>query len=67
MALSIRYKVVGGREGENCCVSEMDAQETLTKTLERYTRLGCRITHIGDEYLVEDSAGDLVATYELIH
>ncbi|HEU4626198.1 MAG TPA: hypothetical protein VFS52_15620 [Steroidobacteraceae bacterium] len=67
MGLSIRYKVVGGREGEDLCLTEMDVQETLTKTLERYTKLGCRVTHIGDEYLIEDSAGDLVATYEIIH
>jgi hypothetical protein len=63
----IRYKVVGGCEGENLCPSETDAQETLTKTLEEYARRGYRISHFGDEYIIEDRAGDLVATYELIH
>jgi hypothetical protein len=67
MSMSIRYKVVGGREGENLCVSETDAQETMNKALEEYTRLGCRISHIGDEYIIEDHAGDLVATYEFVH
>ena len=67
MSLSIRYKVVGGREGENLCASETDAQETLSKTLEEYSRRGYRISHFGDEYIIEDHAGDLVATYEIMH
>jgi hypothetical protein len=67
MSLSIRYKVVGGREGENLCASETDAQEALTRTLEEYASRGYRISHFGDEYIVEDRAGDLVATYELMH
>jgi hypothetical protein len=63
----IRYKVVGGREGEDLCISEAEALETLTKTLDEYTRRGYRISHFGDEYVVEDRGGDLVATYELMH
>lgn len=67
MSLSIRYKVVGGREGEDLCASETDAQETLSKTLEECAKRGYRISHFGDEYIIEDRAGDLVATYELVH
>ena len=67
MNMSIRYKIVGGREGENLCSSELDAQEMLTKTLEKYTRHGFRVSQFGNEYVIEDSSGDLVATYEIMH
>ena len=67
MSMSIRFKVVGGREGEDLRATEADARAALTKTLEEYTRRGHHVSNYGDEYVIEDSGGNLVATYELIH
>jgi|GEM_PF-2325109 len=67
MSMSIRYKVVGGCEGEDLRGSEAEARAALSKMLEAYTQRGHHISNFGDEYVVEDSGGNLVATYELVH
>jgi hypothetical protein len=67
MSTIIRYKVVGGAEGEDLRASEADAREALEQMLDRYLARGHRISNVDDEYVIEDSGGNLVATYELIH
>ena len=67
MSMVIRYKVVGGVEGEDLRASEADAREALERMLDMYLRRGHHISNIDDEYVIEDSGGNLVATYELIH
>jgi len=64
--MSIRYKVVGGREGEDLRATEADALEALEKMLDTYLQRGHHVSHVDNEYVVEDSAGQLVATYELV-
>ncbi len=66
MSMTIRYKVVGGREGEDLRANEADARETLEKALDTYLQRGHHISNIDNEYVVEDSGGNLVATYELV-
>ena len=67
MNMCIRYKVVGGCEGEDLCASEEDAREALQKILNAYVQRGHHVVTMGDEYIVEDHGGYLVATYELMH
>jgi hypothetical protein len=67
MGMSIRYKVVGGAEGEDLRSSEADAREALERMLDTYIQRGHHISSIDDEYVIEDSRGNLVATYELVH
>jgi hypothetical protein len=64
--MTIRYKVVGGREGEDLRATEADAMEALEKMLDTYLQRGHHVSHVDNEYVVEDSGGQLVATYELI-
>jgi hypothetical protein len=64
--MTIRYKVVGGREGEECRATEADALESLEKVFDGYLQRGHHISHLENEYVIEDSGGNLVATYELI-
>lgn len=66
MGMTIRYKVVGGREGEDLRATEADALETLEKVLDTYLQRGHHVSHLENEYVIEDSGGNLVATYELI-
>jgi hypothetical protein len=66
MSMTIRYKVVGGCEGENLCPTEADALETIERLLDSYLQRGHHVSHLDNEYLVEDSGGNLVAVYELI-
>ena len=66
MSMTSRYKVVGGREGEDLRASEADARETLEKALDTYLQRGHHISNIDNEYVIEDSGGNLVATYELV-
>jgi hypothetical protein len=63
--MNIRYKVVGGREGEEIC-PDAEALEAIQRTLTEYEKRGHHVRHIGNEYVVEDSRGDTVATYELL-
>ena len=63
----IRYKVVGGAEGEDLRANEADALEALERMLDTYLQRGHHVSHIDNEYVIEDSGGYLVATYELIH
>lgn len=65
MSMNIRFKVVGGREGEDLRPSEQDAMATLARTLAEYEKRGHHVRHVGNEYIVEDG-GDTVATYELV-
>jgi hypothetical protein len=67
MSMSIRYKVVGGCEGEDLRDSEADARAALKKILDEYVQRGHQVLTVGDEYVVEDRGGYLVATYELVH
>jgi hypothetical protein len=67
VSMSIRYKVVGGCEGEDLRASEAEAREALKKILDEYVRRGHHVVTMGDEYIVEDHGGYLVATYELMH
>jgi hypothetical protein len=67
MSMSIRYKVVGGCEGEDLRDSEADARAALKKILDEYVQRGHHVSAIGDEYIIEDRGGYLVATYELVH
>lgn len=67
MSMIIRYKVVGGAEGEDLRATEADALEALEKMLDTYVQRGHHISNIENEYVIEDSGGYLVATYELIH
>jgi hypothetical protein len=67
MSMSIRYKVVGGCEGEDLRASEAEARAALQKILDEYVQRGHHVVTIGDEYIVEDHGGYLVATYELMH
>jgi hypothetical protein len=67
MSMIIRYKIVGGREGENCLATEADAWATLKKTLDEHVERGYSVKQYGDEFVVEDHAGDTVATYEIMH
>lgn len=64
--MSIRYKVVGGREGEDLRATEADALEALEKMLDTYLQRGHHVSHVDNEYVIEDSSGNLVATYELV-
>jgi hypothetical protein len=64
--MTIRYKVVGGREGEELRATEADALESLEKVFDSYLQRGHHISHLENEYLIEDSGGNLVAMYELI-
>jgi len=64
--MTIRYKVVGGREGEELRPTEADALESLEKVFDSYLQRGHHISHLENEYIIEDSGGNLVATYELI-
>jgi hypothetical protein len=66
MSMNIRYKVVGGREGEDIRANEAEAIAALERTLAEYEKRGHHVKHIGNEYLVEDSHGDTVAVYELL-
>ncbi len=66
MSMNIRFKVVGGREGEDLRPSEEDARAALARTLAEYEKRGHRIRNVGNEYIVEDHGGDTVATYELL-
>jgi hypothetical protein len=66
MSMIIRYKVVGGCEGEDLCPTEADALENLEKKLDSYLQRGHHVSHVENEYLVEDNGGNLVAVYELI-
>jgi len=68
MSMTIRYKIVGGAEGEDLRVTEAEAREALDKVLEEHKKCGRSVRDIGgDEYVVEDHSGDVVATYELMH
>jgi hypothetical protein len=68
MSMTIRYKIVGGAEGEDLRVTEADAREALNKVLDEHKRHGRSVRDVGgDEFVVEDHAGDVVATYELMH
>jgi hypothetical protein len=68
MSMTIRYKIVGGAEGEDLRVTEAEAREALGQVLERHKQHGCSVRDVGgDEYVVEDHSGDVVATYELMH
>jgi hypothetical protein len=67
MSMSIRYKVVGGCEGEDLRASEADARAALKQILDEYVQRGHQVLTVGDEYVVEDRGGYLVATYELVH
>jgi hypothetical protein len=67
MSMSIRYKVVGGCEGEDLRASEADARAALKEILDEYVQRGHQVLTVGDEYVVEDRGGYLVATYELVH
>ena len=63
--MNIRYKVVGGREGEEIS-PDAEALQALERTLAEYEKRGHHVRHVGNEYVVEDSRGDTVATYELL-
>ena len=68
MSMTIRYKIVGGAEGEDLRVTEAEAREALSRVLDEHKRHGRSVRDIGgDEYVVEDHSGDVVATYELSH
>jgi hypothetical protein len=68
MSMTIRYKIVGGAEGEDLRVTEAEAREALNKVLEEHKKHGRSVRDIGgDEYVVEDHSGDVEATYELMH
>ena len=64
--MTIRYKLVGGREGEELRATGADALESLEKVLDSYLQRGHHVSHLENEYVIEDSGGNLVATYELV-
>jgi hypothetical protein len=68
MSVSIRYKIVGGAEGEDPRVTEAEARDALNRVLDEHKKHGRSVRDIGgDEFVVEDHSGDVVATYELMH
>ena len=68
MSMSIRYKIVGGAEGEDLRATEAEARDALNKVLAEHKKHGRSVRDVGgDEFVVEDHSGDVVATYELIH
>jgi hypothetical protein len=64
----IRYKIVGGAEGEDLRITEADARETLKKLLDEHAAHGYVVKDVGggDEFVIEDHCGDIMATYELV-
>ena len=63
----IRYKIVGGAEGEDLRITEADARATLMKLLGEHAAHGYVVKECGsDEFVVEDHSGDIMATYELV-
>ena len=66
MSMTIRFKILGGKEGEDLHPTEADARASLEKTLAEYEARGHHVNAVGNEYIVEDRGGNWVATYELV-
>jgi len=66
MNMIIRFKIVGGKEGEDLYTTEDEARAALAETLAEHVRRGHRVSNVGNESIIDDTNGDLVATYELM-